>query len=317
MKITVLDGKTTNPGDLDWQELSSLGQLTVYGSSAPDTVAERSRDSEALIINKIRITDALLEELPNLSYIGMLATGYDMVDTSACSRRGITVANVPGYSRDSVAQCTFALLLELKNHTAEFAHLTRRRQWVLAQENAYRLAPISELSGKVMGILGYGDIGAAVGKIAAAFNMEVLAFARRELRDLPSYARQVEFDELLSCSDVLSIHCPLTEDTKEMINAAAISKMKNSAVIINTARGGIIDDCAVYEALCEKRLAGAGLDVLTVEPAENNILMGAPNCIITPHVAWAAKESRRRLISEVAANLRAFQSGERRNVVTE
>jgi glycerate dehydrogenase len=314
--IAVLDGHTLNPGDLDWSPLAALGNLKVHDRTPPELVTERARDAAILLTNKTPLPRAVIEALPALKYIGVLATGYNVVDTAAAHERGIPVCNVPGYGTAAVAQHVFALLLELTSHTGMHSDSVRAGEWSHSPDWCYWRAPLTELAGLTMGIVGWGAIGQAVAGIARAFGMNVLAATRT-----PRTVEGVEFtgmDELFRRADVVSLHCPLTPETQGMVNAARLAAMKPAAFLINTARGPLIVENELAAALREGRLAGAALDVLSTEPpAPDNPLLTAPRCLITPHLAWAARASRQRLMDAVVENVRAFLAGTPVNVVNQ
>lgn len=318
VRITVLDGYTLNPGDLSWDGVRELGELQVYDRTEPERIIERARDSEIVLTNKTPIRAAVLEQLPKLKYIGVLATGYDVVDVSEAALRGIPVTNVPAYGTDSVAQHVFALLLEWSNRVGLHDESVRRGDWSRSADFCYWKSPLTELAGKTMGLVGLGRIGRQTARIAAAFGMRVKACVRTMRADRPPEP-DVEWcglDELLAVSDVVSLHCPLTPETEGMIDRRALARMKPTAVLINTARGKLINERDLADALNEGRLAGAALDVLSVEPpAASSPLIGARNCIITPHVAWASLEARTRLLQTAVDNIRAFLDGKPVNVV--
>ncbi|MDR0396041.1 MAG: D-2-hydroxyacid dehydrogenase [Oscillospiraceae bacterium] len=311
MKIVVLDGYTENPGDLSWGALETLGELTVYDRTPAGQAAERIVGADAVYTNKTPITAADMDAAPSVRFIGVLATGYNIVDTDAAKARGIPVCNVPTYGTAAVAQFTFALLLELCHHAAHHAAEVQRGQWRARGDFCFWDYPLVELQDKTMGIIGYGRIGQAVGRIAKAFGMRVLAYDA-----YVSCEESAELDELLSQSDVISLHCPLTPDTRHIINAGSIAKMKPGVMIVNDSRGPLIDESALREALIDGRVYAAAVDVVSKEPIEiNNPLFGLPNCIITPHIAWAPKESRQRLMDVAVDNLRKFIEGRPQNVV--
>ena len=303
MKIVVLDGFALNPGDLSWDGLESLGACTVYDRTPPAATAERIGDADIILTNKTVISPELLAAKPNLRYVGVLATGYNVVDVRAAAAHGVVVTNVPEYSTPSVAQHVFALLLELCQQVGRHAAAVRAGEWSRSPDFTFRKTPLVELTGKTMGIVGRGRIGMAVGHIAEAFGMRVLCASSRDLHS-------PELVALYRAADVISLHCPLTDANARMIGADALSCMKPGALLINTARGGLIDDAAVAEALVSGRLGGFGADVLTTEPPDAaNPLLTAPNTIITPHIAWAPLEARRRLMDIAVANVRAFLAG--------
>lgn len=312
MKIVVLDGYTLNPGDLDWSTLKQMGECVVYDRTPASDVAQRAAGAEMVFTNKTPISREALARLPQLRYIGVLATGYNIVDVAAAKERGIVVTNVPDYSTRSVAQLVFALLLELTHHVGHHAQTVREGRWAKSADFSYWDRPLVELQGLTMGIAGYGRIGQAVADIARAMGMEVIAFSRREN---PGVER-VSLEELFQRSDVISLHCPLTEETKGMVNRARLELMKRSAFLINTGRGPLVVEADLADALNSGRIAGAGLDVLSVEPpAANHPLFSAKNCFITPHLAWATQAARRRLMGIAVRNLEAFLRGSPQNVV--
>jgi len=316
MTIVVLDGHTLNPGDLSWARLESLGDCRVYDRTAAGAVVERAADAPVVLTNKTRLDAATMERLPALRYVGVLATGYNVVDLAAARRRGVVVTNVPAYSTDSVAQLTFALLLELTHHVGLHAQTVRDGQWSACEDFCYRRTPLIELAGLTMGIVGFGRIGRTVGRIAAAFGMPVLAHDAQPPSSAPDVAF-VGLDELLGRSDVVSLHCPLTPETTGLIDAGRLARMKPTAMLLNTCRGPVVDEAALADALNAGRLAGAGLDVLSVEPPPaDNPLLTARNCVITPHIAWATRSARQRLMDVAVDNVRAFLGGQPVNVVS-
>ncbi|MDF2607141.1 MAG: hprA [Bacillales bacterium] len=316
MKICVLDGYALNPGDLSWSELEKIGATTIYDRTPEELILERVGDAEIVLTNKTPLKRETLENLPNLKYIGVLATGYDVVDTHAAKDLGKIVTNIPSYGTASVAQMVFALLLEHCHHVQRHSDAVMEGHWANSKDFCFWNHPLIELSGKKMGIIGMGTIGLETARIASAFGMRILAFARnrREL-DLPNY-EWVELDELLRESDVISLHCPSTPETEGLINAERLSMMKNSAILINTSRGKLINSQDLADALNSGVIQGAGLDVLAVEPPEaTNPLLQAKNCIITPHIAWATKEARSRLLDMAVENVKAFVAENPINVV--
>lgn len=318
MKLVVLDSHTLNPGDLSWAELETLASCTLHERSAPDEIVERARHADLILSNKALVTRAHLEQLPTVRYIGVLATGYNNIDTIAARERGIPVCNVPAYGTDSVAQMTFALLLELTNRVGHHAQTVRELRWNRCPDFCYTDFPLIELRGLTLGIIGYGRIGQAVAALGRAFGMRVLATSRTQPADGKG-ADDVEFvslETLLRCSDVVSLHCPLTEQTRSVINAERLGWMKPGALLVNTSRGPLIDEPALAEALKVGRIAGAALDVLSVEPPrEMNPLFELKNCLITPHISWATKAARERLLNTAVANVRAYLQGTPQNVV--
>jgi glycerate dehydrogenase len=312
MKIVVLDGYTNNPGDISWGPIEAVGTLTVHERTPPGEIVARAAEAEVVLTNKAVVGRAEIEALPNLKYIGVLATGYNCVDTVAARERGIPVCNVPEYSTPNVVQATFALLLELTNHVGHHAQTVRAGRWSACPDFCYWDGDLVELAGLTLGIVGYGRIGQSMAAVGRAFGMKILAHRRNPGSD----PECVDLERLLRESDVVSLHCPLTPDTKELIDTRRIGLMKPTAFLLNTARGALVNEADLAAALDAGRLAGAGLDVLTVEPPPaSNPLLKAKNCIITPHVAWATRNARRRLIEITAANLLAFAAGTPRNVV--
>lgn len=310
MKIIVLDGYGLNPGDLSWNGMGALGELTVYDRTSPSELLERSAGAEVLITNKTLITADDMAALPELKYIGVLATGYNVVDIDAAKARGIVVTNIPAYSTNSVAQMVFAHILNITQRVGHYADENAKGRWTNSADFCYWDTNLVELDGKKMGIVGYGNIGKATARIALAFGMEVLAYTSKEQKDLPQGIKKVTLDELFAESDVVSLHCPLTPDTKELVNADRLKTMKSNAILVNTGRGPLVNEQDLADALNEGCIAGAGLDVLSVEPSvANNPLLGAKNCFVTPHIAWATKEARTRLMDIAINNLRSYQEG--------
>lgn len=310
MKIVVLDGYALNPGDLSWTGMEALGELTVYERTSPSEVLERSAGAEVLITNKTDITAEHMAALPQLKYIGVLATGYNVVDIDEARNRGIVVTNIPAYSTASVAQMVFAHVLNITQRVGYYATENANGRWTNSVDFCYWDTDLVELDGKKMGIVGLGNIGRATARIAQAFGMEVLVVTSKEQSALPEGMKKVTLDELFAQSDVVSLHCPLTPDTKEMVNAARLQTMKPSAILINTGRGPLVNEQDLADALNEGRIAAAGLDVLSVEPSvTGNPLLGARNCFITPHIAWATKEARIRLMDIAVNNLKSYQEG--------
>lgn len=310
MKIIVLDGYGLNPGDLSWSGMEALGELTVYDRTSPSELLERSAGAEVLITNKTLITAEDMSALPQLKYIGVLATGYNVVDIDAAKARGIVVTNIPAYSTSSVAQMVFAHLLNITQRVGYYADENKQGRWTNSVDFCYWDTPLMELDGKKMGIVGFGNIGQATARIAQAFGMEVCVVTSKEQSALPVGMKKMELDELFASCDVVSLHCPLTPTTKEMVNADRLKLMKPQAILINTGRGPLVNEQDLADALNEGRIAGAGLDVLSVEPSQkDNPLLGAKNCFITPHIAWATKEARTRLMNIAVENLKAYQEG--------
>ena len=311
MKIVVLDGYTENPGDLSWGPLQELGELTVYDRTPPEAVLERIGDAEAIYTNKTVLSRELIQAMPAVRFIGVLATGYNVVDVQAARERGIVVCNIPTYGTDAVAQYVFALLLELCHHVAHHAQAVQQGRWTACPDFCFWDYPLIELSGKTMGIVGYGRIGQRTAQIARAFGMQVLAY------DAFVQAEEcVPLDELLERSDVVSLHCPLFPETRHIIRGETIARMKDGAILINTSRGPLVDEAALREALTSGKLYGAAVDVVSTEPVQpDNPLLGLENCLITPHIAWAPRESRQRLMDIAVENLRCFLRGAPQNVV--
>ena len=311
MKIIVLDGYGLNPGDLTWKGFEELGELTVYDRTSPSELLERAAGAEALVTNKTLITSENMDALPDLKYIGVLATGYNVVDIDAAKARGIVVTNIPAYSTASVAQMVFAHILNITQRVGYYADENRQGRWTKNADFCYWDTHLVELQGKKMGIVGFGNIGQATARIAQAFGMEVCVYSSKPQFALPSGINKMELDELFGECDVVSLHCPLTPDTKEMVNAERLSKMKPNAILINTGRGPLINEQDLADALNEGKIAAAGLDVLSVEPSvEGNPLLGARNCFITPHIAWATLEARTRLMDIAVQNLKSYQKGQ-------
>ena len=317
MKIVILDGHALNPGDLDWSCLNQFGEFTLYDRTATEAQAiARSQGAQILLTNKTPITPTLLDACPSVKLVCVQATGYNVVDTAAARDRGIPVCNVPSYGTDAVAQYTFALLLELCHRIGLHDTLVHQGRWSECPDFCFWATPQMELAGKTMGIIGFGKIGRAVGRIAHAFGMNVLAYSRSQSEEGRAVGSYVELDELLRRSDVVSLHCPLFPETKEIINTQTISRMKDGAILLNTARGPLISEEAVARALHTGKLRGAAMDVVAREPIPTDSpLLTAPNCILTPHMAWAPTESRERLLACVADNIRAFLEGHPQNVV--
>ena len=311
MKIIVLDGYGLNPGDLNWKGFEELGELTVYDRTMPSELLERAAGAEVLVTNKTLITAENMAALPELKYIGVLATGYNVVDIDAAKARGIVVTNIPAYSTASVAQMVFAHILNITQRVGYYADENKQGRWTRNADFCYWDTNLVELEGKKMGIVGFGNIGQATARIAQAFGMEVCVYSSKPQFALPSGIKKMELDELFAECDVVSLHCPLTPDTKEMVNAERLSKMKPNAILINTGRGPLINEQDLADALNEGRIAAAGLDVLSVEPSvENNPLLSAKNCFITPHIAWATLEARTRLMNIAVQNLKSYLNGQ-------
>lgn len=310
IRIVVLDGYTLNPGDLSWSALESVGDCAIYERTSPSEVVERCRDAEVVLTNKVPVMAAEIEQLPRLAYIGVLATGYNVVDLQAASRRGIVVTNIPAYSTDSVVQMVFAHLLNVTNAVQRHSDSVRRGVWTNCADFSYTLSRQTELMGKTMGIVGLGHIGSRVAAVAYAMGMKVVASTSKSCDELPAYITPLAWDDFLAASDVLSLHCPLTDRTRHLIGAASIAKMKEGAILINTGRGPLLDEQAVADALESGKLAAVCVDVLSTEPpAADNPLLTARNCYITPHIAWATYEARVRLMQIAVANIEAYLAG--------
>ena len=316
MKIVVLDGYTLNPGDLSWENLESLGECTVYERTSPDEILPRSKDADILLTNKTPLSSEIIENCRRLQYIGVMATGFNLVDTGAAAVLKIPVTNIPSYGTVSVAQMAMAHLLNLAQRIAHHDRTVKNGRWSESSDFCYWDIPPLELRDKTLGIVGLGRIGKALAGMALAFEMRILASDVANPENIPGGCRMTDTDTLLETSDVISLHCPLTDKNRHMINARSLSIMKTSAFLINTSRGGLIDEQALADALNTGQIAGAGLDVLDREPpAPDNPLFSARNCYITPHIAWATRAARQRLMDTVVRNIRAFLDGEPENVV--
>ena len=316
MKIVVLDGFAANPGDLSWEGMQALGELTVYDRTAPEEVMERCNDADIVLTNKVILSASTLKQLPQLKYIGVLATGYNVVDIKAARKQGIVVTNIPAYSTDSVAQLTFAHILNITNRVGHYARQNREGRWSRNPDFVYWDTPLIELNGKTLGIVGLGNIGMKVATIARQFGMDVFAMTSKNSSDLPAGIQKTTFEGLLAISDVLSLHCPLTEQTRHLMNAKALKKMKPGAILINTGRGPLVDEQAVANALQSGQLLGYGADVMSQEPPQaDNPLLQCPNAFLTPHIAWATFEARQRLMQIAIDNVQAFLKGKPINVV--
>ena len=317
MKIVGLDGYTLNPGDLSWDELRALGDCDIHDRLRDDELVPRAADAEIMLTNKMTVSRKHMSQLSKLRYIGVTATGYNIVDVEAARERKIIVTNVPAYGTASVAQMTFALLLELTQRTGHHAQTVREGRWSKSPDFCYWDFPLVELDGLTMGIIGLGRIGRAVARLAQAFGMKVIATGRSKPPDLPTGVAWTDLEALLRASDVVSLHCPLTPETKHIINAQRLALMKPSAFLLNTSRGPLVDEPALAAALRAGQIAGAGLDVLTEEPPPaNHPLYTTPNCFITPHIAWATRAARARLMRVAVENVRAFINGKPQNVVS-
>lgn len=316
MKIVVLDGYTENPGDLSWADLEALGETVIYDRTPAEQVAERIGEAEAAFTNKALITEEVMESCPRLKYIGVLATGYNVVDTEAAEKRGITVTNIPTYGTDTVGQFAIALLLEICHRIGHHDQTVHEGKWENCKDWCYWDYPLLELAGKTMGIIGFGRIGQATGRIAGAFNMRVLAYDAYPSEEGKRLAEYVSLDRLFRESDVIALHCPLNSETKGIICSESIKKMKDGVILINNSRGTLIEEQDLADALNSGKVYAAGLDVVSTEPIRgDNPLLQARNCIITPHMSWGTRESRRRLMDIAVENLRQYLAGEPVNVV--
>lgn len=318
MKIVVLDAYTLNPGERRWEELEELGEVVVHDRTAQLDVVRRAKDAEVVLTNKTILDGFILNLLPKLKYIGVLATGYNVVDLDVARQRGIVVTNIPAYSTQSVAQMAIAHLLNITQRVAHYAHEVHNGVWSAQPDFCYWNTPLIELVGKKIGIVGFGNTGQATAQIAEALGMEVWVYTSKPKKSLPKKYQKVTLNELFSACDVVSLHCPLTAENKEMVNSFRLSLMKQGAILINTSRGGLIDEKALEQALLSGKLLGAGLDVLSSEPVLNgNPLLKLKNCFITPHIAWATRESRMRLMNQAVENLKAWMEGRTINNVLE
>ena len=316
MRIVVLDGHTANPGDLSWAELEAMGELTVYDRTTADATIEKAKEADIVLTNKVVIGLKEMKHLPQLRYIGVLATGYNVVDVTAAHERGIVVTNVPAYSTESVAQMVFAHLLTVTNRPEHYALANRNGRWSGNPDFCYWDTPLTELSGKVMGVVGLGNIGRRVSEIALAFGMKVQALTSKPSGLLPAGVSKASLGELLSTSDVITLHCPLTEDTLHLVNHEMLAQIQPGVILINTGRGPLVDETAVAKALKSGRLSAYCADVLCEEPPRaDNPLLCLPNAFITPHIAWATTEARIRLLQTAIHNVRSFLEGHPQNVV--
>ena len=316
MKIVVLDGRTVNPGNLDWTPVSQHGEFTVYERSAREEVLERVGDAEIVLTNKTVLDKELIDAMPNLKYIGVTATGYNVVDLAAARARNVPVTNIPEYGTFAVAQYTMALILELASRVGLHDAAVKNGEWINSRDFCFWKAPMVELEGRTLGLIGYGRIGKAVEKLAKAFGMNVIAYNRSQCEEGKAIGSYVNFDDLLATADVVSLHCPLTAENTGMIGAENIAKMKDGAILLNTARGPLVDEAALAAALRSGKLRGAACDVISAEPMKaDNPLKSAPNCIVTPHMAWAPIESRKRIQDCTERSIQAFLDGHPINTV--
>ncbi|RNI34246.1 D-2-hydroxyacid dehydrogenase [Hanamia caeni] len=316
MKIVVLDAFAMNPGDLSWEQLKNLGDTDIYDRSLPEESRKRVSHAEVILTNKALVNKDIMEAAPNLKYIGVMATGYNVVDITEAHKRNIIVTNVPAYSTASVAQLTFAFILELANHTALYAQSVKNGDWVRSKDFSYHLKPIMELQNKTLGIIGFGQIGQNVAKIALAFGMRVISSHKHPERNKMEGVTFVDEKTCFKEADIVSLHCPLTQDNFEFVNKQLLATMKPKAFLVNTSRGGLVNENDLAEALNHETITGAALDVLSTEPpSANNPLLHAKNCLINPHVAWATFESRARLMDVVVNNIESFLKGKPVNVI--
>ncbi len=318
MRIIVLDGYTLNPGDLSWKDLEALGQCSIYDRTTANQTIRRADGAEIVLTNKTVLSAEVIERLEALAYITVLATGYNIVDVEAARKRGIPVSNVPTYGTESVAEMVFAHLLNLTQNVAHHARTVREGRWCRSPDFCYWLAPLIELQGLTIGIIGFGRIGQAAARIALAFGMKVIIYDIVTPSQMPEGCRMVELDDIFRLADIVSLHCPLTDKTEKLVNEQHLALMKPTAFLINTSRGPLIDEQALADALDKGRIAGAGLDVLTAEPPNKaNPLLKAKNCYITPHIAWATRAARQRLLKVTVDNVAAFLAGRPQNVVNQ
>ncbi|MCC8186707.1 MAG: D-2-hydroxyacid dehydrogenase [Bacteroides sp.] len=317
MKIVVLDGYTVNPGDLSWEALEALGECTVYERTSPGELYTRAAEAEILLTNKVVLSAEILEKLPKLKYIGVLATGYNVVDVEAARKQGITVTNIPAYSTASVAQMVFAHILNITQQVKLHSDEVRQGRWTGNSDFCFWDTPLIELQGKRIGIVGLGNIGFRTARIALGFGMRVCAHTSKSSLQLPPEIKKLELDKLFATCDIISLHCPLTEETRNLVNAQRLTLMKPTAILINTGRGGLVDEQALADALNNEKIYAAGVDVLLSEPPlPDNPLLTARNCYITPHIAWATEEARRRLMEIMVSNIQAFLKSKPENVVS-
>ena len=316
INAVILDGYTENPGDLNWDYLESVFNLTVYERTPQELVVERAKDAEVVIVNKVAITEDILKDLPKLKFVATLATGFNQLDTVALRKRGIPVSNIPAYSTNAVAQTVFSFLLEFTNRIGHYTESVKKGEWSECKDFCYWNTPLNELSGKTLGIIGFGKIGRRVSEIALSFDMNVLVYTPSGKKEADERVKFVSLDEVQKNADYISLHCPLTESTNQLVNAEFIENMKDGAALINTARGAVIDEAAVSKALECGKLSYFGADVLSCEPPKkDNPLLSAKNTFLTPHIAWAAYETRLRLLDILNSNVKAFLEGNPINVV--
>lgn len=318
MKIVVLDGYAANPGDLSWERLEALGECTVYPRTTDEQLLERAANAEILLTNKVIINRTTIEALPQLKYIGVLATGYNVVDVAAAKEHGIVVTNIPAYSTPSVAQMVFAHILNITQRVGHYADEARHGVWTACQDFSYSNTPLMELQGKKIGIVGLGNTGYNTARIAIGFGMKVHAYTSKSRLQLPPEVRKMELDELFATCDIVSLHCPLTEETRELVNERRLKLMKPSAILINTGRGPLVNEQDLANALNNGTIYAAGVDVLSTEPPRaDNPLLSAKNCFITPHIAWATQEARQRLMEIACNNVEQFIKNKPQNVIND
>ena len=312
MEIVVFDGYAVNPGDLNWEGLKEFGNYTIYDRTKPEEVIERAKNADAILTNKVFISNEIMNSLPKLKYIGILSTGYNTVDIPAAIKRNIIVTNIPAYSTNSVAQMVFAHILNITQRVAHYTNEVHEGKWTNCKDFCFVDTPLIELNGLKIGIVGFGNIGQAVARIARGFGMEICTYSHKSWLQLPRDVKQLSLDELYAQCDIITLHCPLDDKNKDMINSESLKKMKRSAILINTGRGGLINEKDLADALNNDTIAAAGLDVLSTEPPmADNPLLTAKNCYITPHIGWATKEARNRLIKITTENLRQFVNGDK------
>lgn len=316
MKIVILDGYAANPGDLSWDKIETLGECTIYDRTPTEKVIERASEAEVILVNKVVITADHIAALPSLKYIGVMATGYNIVDIKAAKERGVVVTNIPAYSTASVAQMVFAHILNITQRVDHYSNKVRQGDWSKSNDFCFWDTPLMELRDKKIGLVGLGHIGYTTARISIGFGMQVFAYTSKSPFQLPPEIKKKELDELFAECDIISLHCPLTDTTKELVNAKRLALMKPTAVLINTGRGGLINEQDLADALNQGIIYAAGVDVLSTEPPkEDNPLLTAKNCFITPHIAWATKEARERLMNIILSNIKAFIAGKPENNV--
>ncbi|HAC23217.1 MAG TPA: glycerate dehydrogenase [Porphyromonadaceae bacterium] len=316
MKIVVLDGYTVNPGDLSWEPLKALGDCVIYDRTSPENVIEKASGAEIILTNKVVITADHISALPDLKYIGVMATGYNIIDLIAAKERGIVVTNIPAYSTPSVGQMVFAHILNITQRVGHYSEEVRKGRWTNSEDFCFWDTPLIELLGKKIGLISLGQTGYNTARIALGFGMKVWAYSSKSRLQLPPEIKKMELDQIFKECDIVSLHCPLTEDTKELVNARRLAMMKPNAILINTGRGGLINEQDLADALNNKRIFAAGVDVLSTEPPKaDNPLLTARNCFITPHIAWATSAARERLMAIMIANIKAYQTGKPENNV--